>query len=805
MPKSNRYPTCFFCYAWDDEERFQKLSFLRYILMQKANKKIEIILDRYNYEYNQNIDELRNKIWSYDLVVLFCTPDLLEIVNDLAANSNKKREVSKEYKIVKERFRSDPSTVFPVILEGGRDTALPDIFRSKIVNEFDKFGIYPKIGAKREKGKYIVPNEKRRDFNVFVGTIINTVEINYIKKSEDYSTSREGMDKLFRLTDTIDIPDSCLVKPDIYTSIRNQSCYLVVGRKGAGKSTFINNFFRMDWGYCHAHYKRIVPISAEAFEHDFCYTSIALNNKRDLSVISLYERLCLFWQLFFYLHTVVTVGVGIEKFDIKPNHPYYDVFNIYKEKLKSVIGLKKSQHIDSDITPSLVFKAAVEMVSDQFTIALQQVAEEYESFNQSVNTVNVNDRLFLTAIAAKFTIQNIIENRFGEDDTSDFIEAIRHCKKRIMISFDTFDTHSEDFRITTDTLLESNYEEYNRRTEYERLFFRTLIEVVTKFKEHKYRDDITDCLGRYIDFCIVLPKDRYDQIIKNDRDSFKKRFGSMTWTAYELMELLTKRMELLIEKNNQNYTRPNTDDYFLRMKEALDYFPGLPKTITMNVDGNKISMSLFNYILRSSFWRPRDVISNLSCLLSLVFRVDESQESVAMSSLKVSEEGVKLMIKDNAKKIINEEFIKEYIHVFRNLDAVLDSFQGFDEMTELYQFKDSLQGIHFDTSFSYDMEQPDNKLLVLYQLGVIGLRIDKKVKESKHYLHHICFIFNEGMTPFEEIIQSKAKVSGDVYVIFNPIFSRRLMINFNNSELIGDWSKEYIENNHKMKARIEPF
>ena len=56
--------TCFFCYAWDEENiRFSKLEFLRKKIKEKAGNRVEVILDKHTYEDNADFDVLREKIW----------------------------------------------------------------------------------------------------------------------------------------------------------------------------------------------------------------------------------------------------------------------------------------------------------------------------------------------------------------------------------------------------------------------------------------------------------------------------------------------------------------------------------------------------------------------------------------------------------------------------------------------------------------------------------------------------------------------------------------------------------------------
>ena len=782
-------PTVFFCYAWGTEERYEKLEFLRSEIIMKSQSQIEVILDRHTYEDNADFEKLREKINKYDLVVVFCTSDFKKIIEDRNANKNKEREVIKEYDIIENRYKDNPSSVFPVIFEGTKEKSLLDIFKNINARLFNRFNI-----TRSKRGNFCVPSRIKIEFEQFVGRIISTAIYNQKNKSEEYGNTREAMDKLFRLTNTTSLPDTCLIKPDLYRLILDQSCFFVAGRKGSGKSTFIGNFREMDKDHFDANYKQMIPLSAEAFQHEEAYATLIEKHIADGSIVTTYDILCLFWQVYFILHSIVTIRAEIESFNISPSDARYRIFDSYTKKLKAKIGLRINQRkyrpITSDNVPKAIFLAAVELIDEQFQVALGSCED---------------DELILTSFAAKFSAQDIIENLFGVAETCRFLDALRLCKKKILISLDGFDTHSEDFRNATETRI-SDPEQYRNRTEYEKLFFRTLIEVVSNFKYNKYNDEVAGVFSRYMDFCIVLPKDRYDQIVEFDRDSFKRQFGSMSWTAYELLKLLTKRLEYLIFKITNEKLDDSSTDYFQRMDAALSFFPGLPKSVSMNVQGNIISMSLFNYILRSSFWRPRDVISNLSALLSRIVKIGSNGKMISDPPIKLSEEEVKLAIKDNARKIIQEEFVDEYKHVFRNLNKVLEGFQFCDEQMNVQEFKEILKSMRFDASYSYDLSQINNKLTILYELGVIGLRYDKAVVRDMHYLHNICFVFNAGMSPLEEFLKHAFRRETDVQIVFNPIFARELQLSFDNTkELLGNWDKEYIETNYKMKDFIKPL
>lgn len=198
--------TCFFCYAWDTDERYKQLDFLRNKIEVESNGLVQVILDKHSYEINADFDKLRRKIEKYDLVVVFCTPDLKQIVLDRNSKRNKDREVLKEYDIIKKRFELNNSSVFPLILEGDKENALLELFSSKIVINLGDFEMY-----KNKREKYSIPRQKKISFDHFMDKVISTTIFNQYNRSEEYEDATTAMYQLFGLTDNYDIPKECLV------------------------------------------------------------------------------------------------------------------------------------------------------------------------------------------------------------------------------------------------------------------------------------------------------------------------------------------------------------------------------------------------------------------------------------------------------------------------------------------------------------------------------------------------------------------------------------------------------------------
>lgn len=787
--------TCFFCYAWDTDERYKKIDFLRKKIEDESNGLIKVILDKHSYEINADFDELRRKIKEYDLVVVFCTPDLKQIVLDRNSQKNKDREVLKEYDIIKERFETNNVSVFPLILEGDKDSALLKLFNSKIVVDLGDFEIY-----KNKREKYCVPREKKTSFDHFMDKVVSTTIFNQYNRSKEYKDATTAMYQLFGLTDNYDIPKECLVIPNLYKEIRMQHCCLVAGRKGSGKSTFIHNFRDMDREYYNKHYKVMIPLRAEDFNHEFAY-DLLLGHSKDRTIIEPYTVLCLFWQLYFVLQCIIIIRKEIEIHKIERKDSRYNTFNkMTTSLLERISGFKikngKYKSVTDPSLPKAIFNAAAEII--------------YEYYSDAVNNIKEGE-LILTSYANEFTLTKVLSKVFGEGLTEKFFSGLEQCEQKILISLDGFDTHSEDFRLATERY-NPDSEEYRGRKEYEALFFRTLTEVITQIRNFKCTDSSANRLGQFVDFCVVLPRDRVDIIKKTDRDSIKKKYGNLSWGGLELMEILFKRLEYMIHIVEPEYKMSKlTDesDIFKKMDDAFSFFGTLPTSITMKVGENTMSMSLFNYILRMSIWRPRDVISNCSQIMTLmieVYDVDNWKWRIDKDLMKyrLNEESIKLILKANAEKIINEEFIGENSYSFKNISYVLNCFQNMDEQNSVKTFKTVLSQIKFDTAYSYDMKNVDNKLLVLYQLGIIGLLYDKDLAKKNHYLTHVCFEFNEGMSPFYDFQRQGLQNDAAISIIFNPLFASRLNLRYNTTELIGNWSEEYLKQNY-INKRLIPY
>ena len=112
---------------------------------------------------------------------------------------------------------------------------------------------------------------------------------------------------------------------------------------------------------------------------------------------------------------------------------------------------------------------------------------------------------------------------------------------------------------------------------------------------------------------------------------------------------------------------------------------------------------------------------------------------------------------------------------------MLYKFKETDILQSFETFVERLTRINIRTTTEEDFSTVFSKLTFLYKLGVVGLYYKKEYAEKKGYGYHTCFVFNEGLDPIEELAYDD-RVDIAPKIIFNPIFAKKLDLNYNTKE-----------------------
>ncbi len=756
-------PLVFISYCWDNKEKYYVLDYIKRAIEKKSHNSIDVFLDVASTDVNDDYDEHEQKIKIADLVLVFFTPEYKK-----ALTSPVDRRLKNEYPLIVDMQYDEHkhNCVYPIIFEGNKEDAVPVEFVNHHCYPFFEKLIYFQRSTKS------IVFENKSCFDDFISTISNKAQENFENFSPPWSGEDDEENQLlFNTKANNKLPKECMLKVDAYDDIIKQRILFVVGRKGTGKTTLLEIIKGLKADEYHRKYKTLSPVNMDDININRLYGLIRYTDK-DRDIITENHLIELYWQLFFILHCMYIVAIEEEKGYIKNTDTRKSVFKKVTALLKNRSG--KFETVEDEAIKKGLSDLAIELIENQLNESLKG-ADKVTIITSYKNRLN-----------AQMIIQQFLGKNFKR-----YMESFDLCKKKVLICLDGFDVTSEDFRITTLSMKNSNSAEYENRVSFEKLYYRCLMTTVIKLKEAKFHNRM-DVFHDKMDFCIILPQDRIDQIKTIDRDSTKRQYSYLCWDAYELFEMVAKRLEYVYR-----IKPPDGLNYKERIVFVLNQkIKKLPTHINVVINGVEYRFDLLNYILRLSFWRPREIIRHIARLIKISKRIDDMDIGLHENTIKNALFGI-------ANRIIEEELLFEYKHVFYNLNDVLSEFEHTYMLWKTSEFVNKISKLDFEGCFSIDCGITKNKLRILYQLGVVGLYYTKDDARKLSYGHNVCFVFNEGLDPLEDLIENENYNSTRAKIIFNPIFCKKMFLEFNVNEAVFDFSWEYIQENHSRKDIIK--
>jgi len=767
-------PICYFTYSWERNERKEQqvnnlLSHIKQIIEDLSDNKISVIYDKESFNEGEDFIMRENQIAESDCVLLFFTPAYKEKI--LSKNES---GAKREYRLIKERALSGDGGVMPILLSGNRETAVPNEFKNIIYWDFSKFR-----DAISKTGKKFSVSEPLEEYvdKLAKKAIREAHAMSFCRKPQFSSLEEEYQALFLDSAANAPLPSNCIIKMNAHDRIIHQDVCFVIGRKGSGKSTLLSTIQRYDPCFFYDHYKKLACIDAESLDISFIYNNLIDKIRQDLDVLSMQKVLDTFWEILFVFQSIVTIGLELEYFEITKEDNRYETFEQVTQKLKELLGISADK-FKSGLPHSSICNCAVELVERHIRLNSLDKASALTPLTGA--TSNIDSFIILSDI-------------FGDELFRQYCLGVRQCKKKILLALDGFDTHSEDFRFTTNRLAGINEKEYQFRTDFEIRLFRELMVVVSNIKRKRIKLEKQHFFSA-VHFCVILPQDRYDQIASDDRDIEKRDICSLNWDAYELMELLVRRLEFHF-KIKSSIKEGNLQERFYKILQ--EKMPHIPTEINIFVNGYPQRISLFNYLLRHTFWRPRDIIKNFAIIMKL-----SKDTEIETTDAQLIQSIIKKALAHGVSRIIEGEFINEYKNVYVNIKEVLLHFRTNDFVQDFDVFCEKLSRIEIRTakkSVEFDVE---SKLRLLYKLGVIGFYANKEDDEDLWSGFPYCYSFTEGLDPMDELLVQGLPVKTALKIVFNPIFIRYLLLNINIQEQICDYPWEYIETNHQLKDHI---
>ncbi len=760
-------PVCYFTYSWEKDPKKAEavnmlLSYIKNQIETLSDGNITVIYDKESFEVGDNFKTREKQLKESDSVLLFFTPQYKHKVE-----SKKDNGVYREYEILKERAMTELDGVIPILLSGSVSTAVTEEFSDIIFEDLSKYLYH----ITKSQGRIVLGDPLHALVTRIVRKAIKEAYAVSYCKGPVYQSMDEEFKYLFLDSDKTPLPRNCIIRTSAYDEIISQNACIVIGRKGSGKSTLLDALQKYNPDFFCNSYKKLLALNINAVDLTYVYDNLISISRKEFNLIPMTDLLHVFWELVFVLQGIVIISHELAEFRIDSNDKRYHIFMTMTNRLAQLLGIPE-QKLYAGHGNRGICHCAVELLSNHIKNGNKMLA-------------NASEDTPLTAAYYSVNADIILSNAFGRDEFSFYCESLKSCRKKILFALDGFDTHTDDFRIATDRLIDSNPEEYRLRKDFDIRLFRELMFLVSTVKKDLLSTNMKK-IYEAVHFCVILPQERFDEIALDDRDIAKRSYCSLNWDAHDLLEMLVKRLESYYRVKPNNIISMEERFYYV----IRTYMPNIPTEITVKIDGHDMKFPLFTYLLRLSFWRPRDIIKNFAIITKLAKEPNDIHS--------FSESVIKKYLIKSSKEIIENEFLHEYQNVYLNLKDVLNRFKGMDIIQDYDMFMEHLSRISICVATKANYSSTNDKLMLLYRLGIIGLFFNKDTSDYS-YGYHVCFSFNEGMSPMEDLFDqriSRAKI------IFNPIFSKYLRLNYNTKELICNYSWEYILTNHLLKDVI---
>lgn len=746
---------CFVSYCQTDTDR-NDLDYLVNLLEKNSKQKYEILID-VKLDPGANISEFMELLNTVDAVIVVMSPEYKRRA------LYKQGGVYQEYKLICNRYdklqeqkKQGKKTgdiqgyfdLIPLLFSGTQETSVPDELKNLLYLDFVGFRTTSKEAATEAiKRKYLpaikriadklqlVTTLKNRSFKQLYDEYFSRL---FLETKADWKNPR---DKEYNYVDTL------FVKTLAYRKIQSHSVFFMIGRKGSGKSTVADIISITQ----RERYKDIIRVNADEFNLEQLYVFFD-DEKIRSDMRNVFRRLTCFqfsWEAFLYC-CCMEILVAKEKSGGLASHQ-----STYIPPLLSFLqALKGSMDgIDTQNDKSPFFIYSFNAVSRFMEECIKQARTDAAYFHSD--------------IALQFTLPRFLKYTFGEEVIQSFYSIMNTCSKGFLITLDGFDTAFDMFR--RDSIIKYKDDDVTVRAIFEIDWLRAFLLLVLDIKEKRRG---SNRLYDFMEFCITVPKDRFLELLRTERDSYRytHRYCSLNWSGIELAILLWKRLEELGQHATRKIDSPEE-----RLADVLkEKFAHIPAEISFIFNEKQYTMPLFMYVLRHTFWRPRDILLYYAKIVS-------AAESMRRRGLRISTEAIRRTVQDTTYEVIKSEFINELITTVINIVEIIEGFYSCPQVLPYDKVADILANKDFKYASGVDASKDINdKIDFLYQIGFLGLSVSPEMCRRLKMTSSEAFYFNAGLLPLRTAMQEKFK---SFRFIIHPIFCEYLQLNTSNQEL----------------------
>lgn len=501
--------------------------------------------------------------------------------------------------------------------------------------------------------------------------------------------------------DTQSFRDLYFTKTRFSKRLKDRNVGLISGRKGSGKTTLvqIRELEAQD-----SDYFPVIDVSVNNWKlHELIQNTSFNQSVSDLKYINLEVRFLEFvWSAFVSFSMIASLlfferkgngtSLGAGKYTNSPTAAH---------TLDCLIANTQNFH-----------------EVDYATLFDQSVTEVREYIQGSVDRARTDDEsIFRRDILQAITLRRFLFRVFGVNFGRLRTGIHENGNKRFLFCFDRFDTEIQQYR--KNDIMQS-IEVRQKRSEREISWLSSLVLLVnrTRRPDQLSEDrDIYEFLSR-IKFLVVLPYDRIEEVRRTQRDAISSEtIEEIRWQPKELLTMLRKRIQVLYNVPDENLKKELNRDAIKRFEICKSAAcPSLPDQSYVLYGNTKFPMNLFLYVLRHTFFRPRDIIIHYASILGYM-------KSIEGRGKRNVSEAIREIISQESRRIVEYEFIGELRDTWTNIDEIINLFMGSDQVMSAKRLEEVLRNLTFKFYHQgSDLNTFSAKAEFLYHIGFLGFR-----------------------------------------------------------------------------------
>lgn len=325
-------------------------------------------------------------------------------------------------------------------------------------------------------------------------------------------------------------------------------------------------------------------------------------------------------------------------------------------------------------------------------------------------------------------------------------------------------------------------------------FVDLIISVLLDLWYDKYRNKRA---GNKIRVHLSIPWHRYEATVLRAPQKYGQYISQVRWSKDNLRNLIDERLHW----KERQYGRSTTEKY----SEKAVWYRIFPYSITNQRIENELNRmeDSFDYFIRHTCWRPRDLITLCSECIQRHCEEEEIEESEFFSTNEtVSEKIVRTVISEKSRDISSWRLL-EFARKYNNPDCLEEIFTGisspvaaeilldrtklFSELTNtvgeqelVRQLWDSdIIGVCIEVETNADLD------LLLDSYGDAVLSSPKKIRRGESDVIGVLFLFRYNTPLGESPMSIVSKYHKNSYFVLHPVFHEKFGVNSSKQYPIG--------------------